>query len=72
VPSQSIGNYPYSALVPSVLRRAVTHYWPRKRALEPKLERKSLVLPEPPLMTFEQVKAAAERYEANRRAKEGV
>jgi hypothetical protein len=44
-------------------RRAVTHYWPKTKATEPKVNRKTLVLPAPPPLTFEQVQASAKRYD---------
>jgi hypothetical protein len=48
-------------------RRAVTHYWPKTRVIEPKLERKTLVLPDKPPLTLDQVKVATERYKAKLR-----
>ncbi len=48
-------------------RRALTHYWPRVRGIEPKLQRKTLVVPDVPPLTLEQAVEASKRYEATKR-----
>lgn len=47
-------------------RRAVTHYWPKGQHIEPKVNRKTLVLPDKPILTIEQARAAAEQYAARK------
>jgi hypothetical protein len=53
-------------------RRAVVRYWPKSKGnTEPKVDRKTLVLPEPPRLTAEEViKAAVEYDQARAKARE--
>jgi hypothetical protein len=48
-------------------RRALVHYWPKTKAIEPKLDRKTLVLPERSALTPEEVDKAIAEYKAKKR-----
>lgn len=55
-------NYKHKIIRKDGKRRPVVHYWPKKNRAEPKLERKTLTLPEP--LSRAEVIKAADKYDA--------
>lgn len=53
-------------------RRAVTHYWPKGNVVRPKINRRTLVLPDIPALTLERVADAKARYEGQYLSPEDV
>lgn len=49
-------------------RRALVHYWPKDKVLQPKIDRKTLVLPEQNVLSATDVEKAVADYEAFRAA----
>ena len=53
-------------------KRAVVHYWPANRAIEPSVNKKTLVLPDAPILNEAEIQSAKEEYHlAKRMALEG-
>lgn len=56
-------NYKCVVLRKSGRRRAVVQYWPKSQPIQPKVDRKALVLPDAPPLTLEQVMQNAADYQ---------